>query len=182
MTRILTLAASTGLVAILAACAPPPSGGASTGAGGISQSAGENACRAALADFHSVDDVRIVSSEPYQGGGRFARGSVIANFQTGKRELWQCIAYADGSTGEISYLGDDPDTAGGGADPEVAAQDACRQPQCQHPRLGVLRGRHPRHHRRRAAAGALAVLRLPRRQHRPHHVPRRRGRALTAGS
>jgi hypothetical protein len=126
MTRILTLAASTGLVAILAACAPPPGSG-SAGAGGISQAAGENACRAALADFHSVDDVRIVSSEPYQGGGRFVRGSVIANFQTGKRELWQCIAYADGRTGEISYLADDPNAAGGGADPEVAAQDACRR-------------------------------------------------------
>lgn len=85
----------------LAACvveAPGNSGGAPEG--GISQSAGERACRDALVRYHATGNVRIVSSEPYQGGGRFVRGAVGP---TG--ELWQCIAFADGSTGEISYLG-----------------------------------------------------------------------------
>lgn len=113
MNRFLTLATGTALVAALAACAPPPETG-SPGAGsstGISQAEGERACRDALIDFHNGGDVRIVSSEPYQGGGRFVRGSVLTNSQTGGRELYQCIAYGDGSTGEISYLGEDTDVA-----------------------------------------------------------------------
>jgi hypothetical protein len=128
MTRAST-SALIGLLALgLAACAQPPAGGGGGGAASISQAQGERACRAALAEFHGTDDVRIASSEPYQGGGRFVRGSVIANFDTGARELWQCIAYADGSAGEISYLGEDPNATGGtagGTDPETAAQDAC---------------------------------------------------------
>ena len=123
--RFSTLALS-GVAALgLAACAE---GNMSQGSsGGISAAEAEQACRNALVEFHSVDDVRIVSSEPYQGGGRFVRGSVIANFDTGKRELWQCIAYSDGRTGELSYLGDDPSATGSSPDPEVAAQDACRR-------------------------------------------------------
>jgi hypothetical protein len=133
--RSLLLAAGAVAAAALVACAPVESGsgGGGSAASGISRAAGEQACREALIDFHSVDDVRIVSSEPYQGGGRFVRGSVIANFDTGARELWQCIAYPDGTTGELAYLTDDPDATGSGAsatargaDPEVAAQDACR--------------------------------------------------------
>jgi len=125
MVRLCAAVSISAVLAALAACAPVESGGAGASAG-ISQTQGEQACRVALAEFHSTDDVQIVSSEPYQGGGRFVRGSVIANFETGKRELWQCVAYGDGSTGELSYLGDDPNAAGSGSDPEVAAQDACR--------------------------------------------------------
>jgi hypothetical protein len=53
-----------------------------------------------------------VSSEPYQGGGRLVRGSVPVSAD-GKGELDQCIAFADGSTGETRYLTDDPDSGGG---------------------------------------------------------------------
>ncbi len=121
-----TALAGLALLALAACEAPPPGAG---GPSGLSQAAGEGACLAALREFHGVDDVVIRSSEPVQGGGVFTRGSVLANFETGKRELWQCVAYADGSTGEISYLADDPaatgGAAGGGADPEIAGQDAC---------------------------------------------------------
>lgn len=95
----------------LAACTSTGDSGGATGA--ISQSAGEQACRSALVDFHGMGDVRVVSSEPYQGGGRFVRASVLAG-SSGQRELWQCIAYADGSTGELQYLGQD--TSGGADD------------------------------------------------------------------
>lgn len=126
--RFPPIAVGAALLAALAACAPVDGGSGSGSAGAISKAAGERACRQALGDFHSVDDVRVVGSEPYQGGGRFVRGSVLANFDTGARELWQCIAYADGSTGEIAYLGEDgAAAAGSGTDPEVAAQDACRE-------------------------------------------------------
>ncbi len=117
--------AALGLAALgLAACeAPPPP--SSSAPAGLTVAEAEAACRDALIDFHSVGDVRIAGSEPYQGGGRFVRGSVRVS-AAGKRELWQCIAYADGSTGEISYLADDTGGApAGGDDPEAAARQAC---------------------------------------------------------
>lgn len=77
-----------------------------------SRVAAEQACRNALVNFHGVSDVTVLGSEPYQGGGRFVRASVRAG--TGnQREVWQCIAYANGSTGELEYLGADSGVAGG---------------------------------------------------------------------
>lgn len=99
MVRTLALTtASAALLAALSACAPQGGGYEQSAPEGISQSEGEAACRRALAEYHSTSNVRVVSSEPYQGGGRFVRADI------GRGELWQCIAYSDGSTGELQFL------------------------------------------------------------------------------
>jgi len=95
--RFSTFALS-GIAALgLAACAE---GNMSQGSGGgLSAAEAERACRNAMVDFQSSNDVVVLGSEPYQGGGRYVRVGVGQS-----REVWQCIAYADGSTGELQYL------------------------------------------------------------------------------
>lgn len=111
MKHTLRFAALSAVALALGGCAvqaPPADGGGSAAATG-SVAAMEEACRNALVDFHGTRDIVVLGSEPYQGGGRFVRAGVG---QT--REVWQCIALADGSTVDIQYLSDG---TGGGMPP-----------------------------------------------------------------
>lgn len=86
--------------------APPNNQGGGGGNRPDNAAAAEEACRAALVAYHNVNDVRVIGSEPYQGRARYVRASVRAG-AGGKREIWQCIAYRGGRTGELQYLSDD---------------------------------------------------------------------------
>jgi len=64
-------------------------------------SAAEEACRVAVAQETVSTQAVVLSSDPYQGGGRYVRVGIGPT-----QEVWQCIALADGSTTEIQYLSD----------------------------------------------------------------------------
>jgi hypothetical protein len=111
------LAAGLAFLATLGACAPEGGPGAG-GARSEAAIAAEEACRAALVEYHGIRDVRILGSEALEGGARRVRGSVLVSSE-GKREVWACTAAADGSAGGIDYVG--PDTAAAPASPTAAA-------------------------------------------------------------
>lgn len=69
--------------------------------GGAAPSGAEQACLAAVSRAANNGDVVLLGSE-FSQAGTFVRVGVGA-----QRAPWKCIAYGDGSTGGVEYLGQD---------------------------------------------------------------------------
>jgi len=71
------------------------------GGGNTPPSVEEQACLAAVARTTQNGDVTVLSSE-------FSRAGTSVKVGVGpQRAPWQCIAYADGTTGEVTSLTDE---------------------------------------------------------------------------
>jgi len=84
----------------LAACAGAQPTGSGAGSG-ATPSAAEQACLAAVSRTANNGDVVLLGSE-FSQAGTYVRVGVGA-----QRAPWKCIAYSNGSTGGVEYLGKD---------------------------------------------------------------------------
>lgn len=86
------------VAALLALTACVPDGGA-TGAAAPIPDAAEQACLAAVSRTANTGDVVLIGSE-FSQAGTFVRVGVGPD-----RAPWKCIAYSDGSTAGVEYMG-----------------------------------------------------------------------------
>ncbi|GKY90254.1 SH3 domain-containing protein [Sinisalibacter aestuarii] len=76
-------------------------GGGGGGAAVVAATDPESVCLAAVSDMANTGDVAVVSSD-------FSEAGTMVQLAVGPdRAPWQCIAYEDGSTSGVMFLGDD---------------------------------------------------------------------------